>query len=388
MSLNWTEEQFAVQDTARRFTSAELTPHYQSREHEHELDRTLVSRMGELGLIGADLPARFGGLEAGCITGGIIAEAMAYGDINVSYVPLLNGLAGHVLSDHASEDLASQVLPRLISGAELCALGLTEPRGGSDAANLVLKAERDGEHYVLNGEKTSISLATQADSIIVFARTGGPGASGVSAFYVDLRQAGITRSSFSDVGTRIVGRGSLRFDDVPVPLTQRIGAEGMGFKQVMQGFDYSRAIIGLQCLGPLRASLDETWAYVSEHQAFETPLAQFQGVSFPLAEAETQYAAARLLCYRALELKDQGVAHTNEAAMCKWWVPKLAHDGITQCLLSHGHAGYSLDLPFQQRIRDVFGFQIGDGTAQIMKLIIARQHAGAAAVQYKRSDRK
>jgi cyclohexanecarboxyl-CoA dehydrogenase len=380
----FSDEQLAIQDTASRFAAAELAPLYQQRDREQALDRDLVLRMGELGLIGADLSSTFGGLDAGCVTAGIVAECVSYADVNVCYVPLLNGLAGHVLADHASRELADALMPSLISGERLVALGLTEPRGGSDAANLELKATRDGESFVLNGEKTSISLATQADGIILFARTGGAGAGGVSAFYVDLSSAGISRSAFEDLGSHIVGRGSIRFENVVVPASNMIGGEGMGFKQVMQGFDYSRAIIGLQCLAPARASLDETWEYVREHQTFNTPLAQFQGVSFPLAEAETKYEAARLLCYRALELRDLGLPHTSEAAMCKWWAPKLAHEIIEQCLLSHGHAGYSLDLPFQQRMRDVFGFQIGDGTAQIMKLIIAREKAGGVAVQYKR----
>ena len=382
--MQFSEEQRAIQDTATRFAAAELAPHYQQRDREERLDRDLVARMGQLGLLGADQPEEYGGLNAGCVTAGIVMECVTHADINVGYVPLLNGLAGHVLSRHASAELAGELMPRLISGEILVALGLTEPRGGSDAANLELKATRDGDAFILEGEKTSISLATQADGIILFARTGGPGAGGVSAFYVDLTSPGISRSAFSDVGSHIVGRGSIRFEEVHVPAEQMIGDEGMGFKQVMQGFDYSRAIIGLQCLAPARASLDETWEYVREHETFNTPLAQFQGVSFPLAEAETQYEAARLLCYRALELRDLGQPHTSEAAMCKWWAPKLAHEIIEQCLLSHGHAGYSLDLPFQQRMRDVFGFQIGDGTAQIMKLIIAREKAGGVAVQYKR----
>jgi cyclohexanecarboxyl-CoA dehydrogenase len=384
MSIEFSDEQLAIQATAERFAQDELAPLYQARESEQVIDRAMVARMGELGLIGADLPAKFGGLETTCVTAGIVAESISYADPNVCYVQLLNSLAGHVLADHASPELATQLLPALISGEKLVALGLTEPRGGSDAANLELRAVRDGDVYRLSGEKTSISLATQADGIILFARTGGAGAGGVSAFYVDLHHPDINRSSFNDLGSKIVGRGSLRFDDVPVPAAQRLGGEGMGFKQVMQGFDYSRAIIGLQCLAPARASLDETWEYVCEREAFNTPLAQFQGVSFPLAEAESHYEAARLLCYRALELRDLGKPHTSEAAMCKWWAPKLAHEIIEKCLLSHGHAGYSLDLPFQQRMRDIFGFQIGDGTAQIMKMIIARGKAGAAAVQYKR----
>ena len=154
------------------------------------------------------------------------------------------------------------------------------------------------------------------------------------------------------------------------------------FFHVMQGFDFSRALIALQCLAPARASIAEAWTYTQNRETFGAPLASYQGVTFPLAEFDTKLEAARLLCYKTLWLRDHGQPHTTEAAMCKWWVPKLAHEAIHQALLTHGHAGYSKDLPFQQRMRDTLGLQIGDGTAQIMKLIIARERVGRIAVQY------
>jgi cyclohexanecarboxyl-CoA dehydrogenase len=193
---------------------------------------------------------------------------------------------------------------------------------------------------------------------------------------------GISTTRFSDLGSNAVGRGSIFFDDVEVPVSHRLSGEGMGFVQVMQGFDFSRALIGLQCAGAAQASLDDSWRYVQERRAFNTPLAQFQGVSFPLAEGETMVAALRQLCYHTLRLRDEGAPHTAEAAMCKWLGPKTAVEVTHQCLLTHGHYGYSLDLPHQQRLRDVMGLEIGDGTAQIMKLIIAREKAGRVAVQY------
>jgi cyclohexanecarboxyl-CoA dehydrogenase len=233
---------------------------------------------------------------------------------------------------------------------------------------------------VFDGEKTSISLATQADVAVVFARTGteADGAKGISAFLVELNAAGVTRNTFDDLGARAVGRGSIFFDGVRVPRCHLLGDVNRGFVQVMQGFDYSRALIGLQCLAVARLSLDETWPYCGERKAFGKPIAAFQGVTFPLAECETQYQAARWLCLRTLWLRDQGLPHSAEAAMCKWWAPKLAAEIVQQCLLTHGHGGYSSMLPFEQRLRDVLGLQIGDGTAQIMKMIIARQMSGGA----------
>jgi cyclohexanecarboxyl-CoA dehydrogenase len=378
----FTEDQRAIGETARRFAAERIAPGYMAREQTHAIDRALIREMGALGLIGADLPERFGGMDAPSVTSGVIMEAIGYADLNVAYVPLLTSLNGQILARHAPEKLAAEWLPRMIAGEALCALALTEPRGGSDAANLILAARRDGDSYVLNGEKSSISMADQADIAVVFARTGGPGARGVSAFLVPLDLPGVARSRFNDLGSKAVGRGSIFFDGVRIPAGNLLAREGLGFVQVMQGFDFSRALIGLQCIAAAQASLDESWAYVTDRPAFGSPLAQYQGVSFPLAEGEGMIAAVRQLCYHTLRLRDAGEAHTAEAAMCKWLGPKTAVDVIHQCLLTHGHYGWSMDLPHQQRLRDVMGLEIGDGTAQIMKLIVAREKAGKIAVQH------
>ena len=147
----------------------------------------------------------------------------------------------------------------------------------------------------------------------------------------------------------------------------------MGFKAVMQGFDFSRALIGLQCLSAAYASVEETWKYTTQRQAFGQPISAFQGVTEPLAEAETKMAAARLLCYQTLWLRDHDKPHTAEAAMCKWWPPQLAFEVIHLCLQLHGHLGFSKETPHQQRMRDVMGLHIGDGTKQIQKLVITRE---------------
>ena len=157
-----------------------------------------------------------------------------------------------------------------------------------------------------------------------------------------------------------------------------MGDEGTGFSQVMHGLDYRRALIGLQCIGAAQVSVEETWEYVSGRQAFDQPLSTLQGVSFPLAEADTLLTAARALRRHTLSLKGRGLPHAAEAAMCKWWAPKISTEIIQNCVLLDGQAGHRTDRPLQQRLRDVLGLQIGDGTAQIMKLIIARQKLGRA----------
>ncbi|MBX6369336.1 MAG: acyl-CoA dehydrogenase family protein [Rhodospirillales bacterium] len=384
MIARLSDEQRAFLETARRFSKEKLAPHYQAREKEGRIDRALVAEMGSLGLIGVDLPEAYGGLGQPSVTAGLVIEALAYGDFNASYIQLLASLQGSILARHAAPELARHWIKRIVAGEAIVAVALTEPRGGSDAGNLALAARRVPGGYVLDGEKSSISMADQADATIVFARTGKPeeGARGVTAFLVPMDSKGVSTTRFNDLGSKAVGRGSIFFDGVFVPEENRLAGEGQGFAQVMQGFDFSRALIGLQCAGAAQASLDETWAYVKERCAFGAPIAQYQGVTFPLAEGETMIAALRQLCYHALALRDEGAPHTAEAAMCKWLGPKTAVEVVHQCLLTHGHYGWSLDLPHQQRLRDIMGLEIGDGTAQIMKLVIAREKAGRAVLQY------
>jgi len=379
-----TEDQQALREVAQRFARERLRPDYQKREAQARVERKLYRQMGELGLLGVDLPQEHGGLGADSVTAGLIIEDIAYGDFNVSYLQLLASLMGNMIARNARPELAAAWVPKLVRGEAIVGLGLTEPGGGSDAANLTVRARREGGEYVLSGEKTSMSFSDQADAAVVFARTGKPeqAARGVSAFLVPMNLKGVQRTRFNDLGSKIIGRGSLFLDEVRVPAENLLGREGTGFTQVMQGFDYSRILIALQCIGAAQASLDETWEYVKERKAFGAPLAQYQGVTFPLAESETLIAAARELCYHALALRDAGRKHTAQAAMVKWLGPKTAVDAIHQCLLTFGHYGWSLDLPHQQRLRDVMGLEIGDGTAQIMKLVIARERVGRVAVQY------
>lgn len=379
--LGWSPEQASFRETAARFAADVLAPSYKATEKSGVIAPALRRQMGQLGLIGVEFPENFGGLGVDHVTSGIVLEAISEGDFNIGYIQLLGSLCGAIVARHAAPEIAARVLPRVVSGESLIALALTEPQGGSDAAALQLKATREGDDYILDGEKTSISMADQADLAVVFARTGKPEekARGVSAFLVDMNAPGISRTRFSDLGQHAVGRGSIFFDRVRVPAANLLGNEGSGFIQVMQGFDFSRALIGLQCLAVARVSLAETWKYVRERKAFGKPLSDNQGVTFPLAEAETMVTAARLLCYRTLAAKDAGAPHTAEAAMCKWWAPKLAFEVVQTCLLMHGHAGWSVDLPYEQRLRDVLGLQIGDGTAQIMKMIIAREALKAVA---------
>ena len=375
------EDLQALGEHAERFAQGRVAPGFLERDQTRVLDRALMREMGQMGFIAPELPEAVGGQGMGSLAAGVIHEAIAKADLSISYINLLASLNGQILAQHGQPEVARPWLEKLTQGEALLAIALTEPRGGSDAANLRLRVERVGDEYVINGEKTSISAADQADAVVVFGRTGSidSGAHGVTALLVPCDVPGLTRNRFDCHGQRAIGRGSLFFENVRVPIDHRLGDENKGFVQVMQGFDFSRALIGLQVLSVARASLEESWEYAAQREAFGQPLTAFQGVSHPLADFDTQVTAARLLCLQALWLKDHDLPHSAEAAMCKWWTPKLAYDAIHQCLLTHGHGGYDRGI-MEQRLRDVLGFQIGDGTAQIMKTVIARTRAGRKAV--------
>ncbi len=383
MDLAFSPEQEELARTLRQFARKELAPRSAQWDKTGEFPWEAWRRMGELGLLGLRVPVAHGGQEADFLTFGIAMEEIGRGDFSCTYAIQLAGLAGEILGRSAPADLQARWLPPTARGEAVVALALTEPGVGSDAANLACRAERDGSDYVITGEKSGISLGMAAQAAIVFARTDPAGrARGVTAFLVPLDLPGVSRSPLRDMGTRAIGRAVLAFDHVRVPASHRLGEEGTGFYQVMQGFDYNRIGIALACLGVAQQSVEETMAYVKERKAFGRALARFEGVSFAIAEAATHLEACRWLCYRALWLADQGRPHTKESAMTKWWGPRLAVETIHQCLLLHGHYGYTDELPFEQRMRDVIGLEIGDGAAEVMKMVVARELMGRESLPY------
>lgn len=376
MDFGLDEDEAAYQQELRRFVRKSLAPHYQADDRAGRLRPELVTEMAGMGLTGLRIPERHDGQEAGAVIAGMAAEEVGYGDFNASYLIIISALVTDVLARHATEAQQAEWLPPIASGAVVPSLCVTEPGHGTDAAGLEVTATPDGDGWRLHGEKTSITLGMAAHTGLVLARTGGAGARGVSAFYVEFDERYVTRTGFDDLGGRSIGRASLHFDGLPVPAAAMVGAPGEGFASVMQGFDYSRAIIGLACLGAAQVSLDETIQWARDREAFGEPIGRFQGVSFPLAEYATYLRGARHVCYEALWRKDAGLEHGEQAAMAKFWAPKLAAETIHQCLLTFGHLAYSTESPLGQRLRDVIGLEIGDGTAQVSKLVIARTMLG------------
>lgn len=378
MHYGFDEDEAAFAQEVRRWAAKVLEPHYQSDDRTATFRRELATDMAAMGLTGLRIPEEYGGQDATAVVAGIAAEEVGRADFNAGYLIINTALISDIIVRHADERQKQEWLPGIASGETVPCICITEPGHGTDAASLELKAVPSDTGWTLHGEKTSITLGMAADHAVVLARTGGPGARGVSAFWVDLRDNTVVRSAFDDLGSRAIGRASLHFDGTAVTREQLIGAQGDGFVSVMQGFDYSRAIIGLLCLGAAEVSLDEAVQWARDRTAFGAPIGTFQGVAFPLAAHATHLRGARHICYEALWLKDNGREHSQEAAMAKFWAPKLASEVIHQCLLTLGHVAYSTEHKLGQRLRDVIGLEIGDGTAQVSQLVISRHLLGRA----------
>ncbi|MBF7084309.1 acyl-CoA dehydrogenase family protein [Desulfallas sp. Bu1-1] len=252
------------------------------------------------------------------------------------------------LINNASEELKAEWLPGVINGEKLLALAITEPHCGTDAGALKTKAVKKGDKYVLNGEKSGISFCAIADAFLIFAKTAPKS---ISSFLVRSDLPGVTSlQTYKDMGSKSLVRGSIFMEDVEVPAKYLIGREGE--------------------------------QYVKDRHAFGRPLAKFEGVSFPITEHIRKIEAVRTLCYKALWLHDQGLPHTKEAAMCKLLGPQYAVEAIHECLLLHGHYGYTQEFPLEQRLRDVIGMEIGDGTANASKIVISREIFGRDYLPY------
>lgn len=376
MDFALSDDQELFRQEIRKFAEKQLAPHYQSDDVAGRMTPSIFTDMAAVGLFGLRVPERFGGADADAVTVGIAAEEVARSNINAGYALLSTALLCDIFLSAATEDQMADWLPQIVDGTVIPTLALTEPGHGSDAANIELQAKRTAEGWDIIGEKTSISLTEDADHAVVFARTGDSGARGVSAFYVSLDHPAVTKVRIDDIANRAAGRCSLFFDSLPVTRDHLVGGEGSGFVSVMQGFEYSRAIIGLLALGTAAAALDDAIDYAKTRNTFGAPISTRQGVAFPLVEHLTYVAGGRHLCYEALWRKDQGLDHTAQASMVKWWAPKAAVEAIHQALLTYGHAAWSSDNPQAQRMRDAMGFEIADGTAQIAKLVVARSVFG------------
>jgi cyclohexanecarboxyl-CoA dehydrogenase len=365
-SFTPTQEEFRKQ--LRDFSLRELLPRYQEGDEQRRYPSEQIMHVIRF----IDEFWKGHEKDRDLITVGITAEEVARGDFNCVLQSLGAPYYGQFFAD-LSPAQQERWLPGIRSGERPVGLCITEPSAGSDMGRLEAFAELCDDSYVINGVKNSVSYLN-ADVFYVFVRTDreSRGWEGISGFLVPRNTPGLSFEAVDDLGCRAVPRGILRFDDVKVPLEDMVGEPGTAFIRISKFFDVNRAVIGLKCVGAAQQTVDETIAYGHKRIVFGAPVVSHQSVNFELAEAETHLELARWQCYRVLWLRQQGLPCQREGAMAKWWAPKVAADVIHKCLLFHGHYGYSRALPVQQRLRDVIGWQIGDGSEEVMKLLIAR----------------
>jgi cyclohexanecarboxyl-CoA dehydrogenase len=376
--VEFTEAQEDFRRSVREFVAKELAPGAAERAKLDHIPPDIIGRLAQKGLLGLMTPVHFGGMSLDSVTTGIAFEETGAVEFSLM-VPMLSHVMIPFLLNYAAEDLRNEWLPILAAGTKLACFGNTEPDCGSDAGAIKTKAIRDGDYYIINGEKTSISGGMQSDVIFVTAKTNpAAGVKGITCFLVPFDQPGVSRSRFGDLGNKPSGRASVFLNDVRIPARYRIGEEGEGFVKVMSGFDFLRVLVALVGIGMAQAAIDEAVGFVKERKAFGGPISRFEGVALKLADGATLIDAARLLCYRALRLRDAGLPHSKESAMAKSFgvqsVVKVLHD----MLLIHGWQGYSKKMLCEQRLRDAIGLKLGDGTNEILKLVIARHMLGRA----------
>ncbi|MFT7598692.1 MAG: cyclohexanecarboxyl-CoA dehydrogenase [Acidimicrobiales bacterium] len=367
--------------TLRRFALDELAPDYRRWQTE-PFPRERLLELGALGVFGMLTQPELGGTKGAggsYLALGMAAEELSRGDFNVSYFLQLQAIGARLFDRADADEVRQRWVPAIVRGEALASFALTEPGVGSDAAAIATRAVKDGSDWIISGEKASITFAGSSDVCAVFARTGGPGPGGISLFCVPLDLPGVSRNAVPSSTAHLTQRGSIFFDDVRVPADHLVGVEGAAFKDAMAAFDFNRALIGLACLGTAQQSLDETIEHVKQRHTFGQPLATREGISFQLAEHLAQVHSARLLAYETLRLADAGRRHATEAAMTKWLGPKSSVEAIHACIILHGWTGFGEDLPLIQRLNDVMGLEVGDGTPEIMKAIIAREAIGVVS---------
>lgn len=383
MDFSFTKEQEMWRETVRKFTQKELAPTAKERAQKNEgYSKELLKKFAEIGLLGLMVPAEYGGQEADCTTFGIAVEELSKAVLSDGLLLSYPSFLAKAL-EHGSEEIRNKWMPLIPPGDCMCAPCNTEPHCGSDAAAIKTTATRDGKDYIINGQKSCISMGMTADVGVVFAKTDpSAGARGITAFLVPFDLPGVTMSPIITAGWKPQAEASIFFDAVRIPEAYRLGEEGTGFHQVMGQFDFARSCVALSALGAAQVSLDMAISYAKQRTAFGRPIAKFEGVSFKIAEDYTKIEAARLLCYRSLWLIDQNLSNAKESAMAKWYSPIVAIDAIHNAMLIHGNVGYSEELYLEQRLRDAIGCEFGDGTADVMKLIIIRELLGREFLPY------
>ena len=375
MDFNFTDEQLAFRDTARQFADKELAPFAAEWDQHGTFPKDTIRRAGELGFCALYCDEDQGGMGLSRLDAALIFEQMAAGCTSTTAFITIHNMATWMLSRFGSEAVRQRWNGPLMSGEALASYCLTEPGAGSDAASLKTSARRDGDEYVLNGAKAFISGAGDTDLLVLMARTGGPGAGGISCFAIPAETPGVSYGRNEDkMGWKSQPTRAVILEDARVPVENRIGDEGQGFKIAMAGLDGGRINIASCSLGAASAALAQAQSYVQERRQFDQPVSEFQSVQFTLADMATHLVAAQQMVRLAAWKLDNGDADKGTfCAMAKRLATDLCFDVCNQALQLHGGYGYIKEYPLERYVRDSRVHQILEGTNEIMRVIIARR---------------
>jgi len=375
MDFALNEDQVAIQDAARAFAEGQLAPHSAEWDEKKHFPIDVLRQAAELGFAGIYVDENVGGSGLSRLDASIIFEALSYGDVPTAAYLTIHNMASWMIDRFGSDELRQRYLPRLTTMALIASYCLTEPGSGSDAANMRTSAKLDGDHYVLNGGKAFISGGGVSDVYVVMARTGGEGAKGVSAFVVEKGAEGLSfGANERKMGWNAQPTAQVNFDNCRVPVENRIGQEGEGFRFAMMGLDGGRLNIASCSLGGAQFALDTAKAYMETRNQFGKALKDFQALQFKLADMATELEAARLMVRRAAHaLDNRHPEATKLCAMAKRFATDAGFQVANDALQLHGGYGYLQDYPLERIVRDLRVHQILEGTNEIMRVIIARE---------------
>jgi len=382
VNLGLSEEQEAVRRLARDFVEREIAPHVIAWDRAEDVDRGIVKKLGEVGFLGLTIDEEYGGSGGDHLAYCLVTEELGRGDSSVrGIVSVSLGLVAKTIAAWGSEEQRRQWLPGLTSGEYVGCFGLTETGTGSDAGNLVTRAVREGDDYVINGTKMFITNGTWADVVLLFARsTDAPGHKGVSAFLVPTDTPGLSRRTIhGKLGLRGQATAELVLEDVRVPASALLGEEGKGFSVAMSALAKGRMSVAAGCVGIAQAALDAAVRYAGEREQFGKPIAGHQLVQELISDIAVDVDAARLLTWRVADLIDRGLPFATESSKAKLFASEAAVRAANNALQVFGGYGYIDEYPAGKLLRDARVMTLYEGTSQIQKLVIGRALTGVSA---------
>lgn len=379
MNFSLTKEQEFVRKMVRDFAETEVEPLAADIDAEHRFPEETVAKMAKYGLLGVPFPTEYGGAGGDHISYAITVEELSKKCASTGVICSAHtSLCCWPIFNWGTEEQRQKYLPDLLSGRKLGAFGLTEPNAGTDASGQQTRAEKDGDYYVLNGAKVFITNGGYAETFVVMAMTDkSKGNHGISAFIVEKGDEGFSIVKTEDkMGICASSTTELIFQNCRIPADRLLGEEGQGFKVAMSTLDGGRIGIASQALGIAQGALDVTIEYMKARKQFGKSLSKFQALQFMVAELATEIEAARLLVYRAADMKDKHLAYGPAAAMAKYFAAETAMHVTTKCVQLHGGYGYTKDYPVERMMRDAKITEIYEGTTEVQKMVIAASVLG------------